>query len=170
MKFGQQSFISLCISLTSLVMVSRVCAQDSSRVDRLDSFISSRKGLFGKIVKNLLADTAETQFQRNDVRYQRFQGKVIRNIDIKVLNFGIAITDTTKSFSNSAIHLANVLHHKTRAYVIHNSLFFHKGDRLQPFLIADNERHLRDRLTSRMPASKLKECHLLQILWMLSYS
>ena len=117
---------------------------DSSRKKNLDSFILSRKGLFGEIVKNLLADTAETELQRNDIKYQRFKGRIIRNINLKVLNFGTLITDTSKSFSNTLIHISNILHRKTRSYVINNSLFFKKGDLVQPFLMAENERHLRD--------------------------
>lgn len=117
---------------------------DSARKPHLDSFILSRKGLFGEIAKNLLHDTAETEIQRNDIKYQRFKGRIIRNIDIKVLNFGTLITDTSKSFTGSLIHLANVVHRKTRTYVIKNSLFFKRGDIIDPFMIAENERHLRD--------------------------
>ena len=112
--------------------------KDSTTKNKLDGFITSRKGLFGKIVRNLLADTAETQLQRNDVRYQRFKGATIRKINIKVLNFGTALTDTNNIYSNSAINFANVLHRKTREYVIHNNLFFRTGQKIQPFLIADN--------------------------------
>ena len=130
--------ISMMLSHNSLAQ------SDSSRKTHLDSLILSRKGLFGEIVKNLLADTAETELQRNDVKFQRFKGRIIRNINIRALNFGTLITDTTKNFSNGLIHLANVLHRKTRSHVIKNSLFFKKGDIVKPFLIADNERHLRD--------------------------
>lgn len=117
---------------------------DSSHKHKLDNFILSRKGFFGEVVKNLLKDTAETELQRNDIKYQRFNGRVIRNIDVKILNFGTPITDTTKSFSNNLIRLANVLHRKTRLHIINNNLFIRKGDIVKPFLIAENERHLRD--------------------------
>jgi hypothetical protein len=69
---------------------------------------------------------------------------VIRNISIKRLPFGTAISDTSRRFKNTLTQLANDFHHKTREEVIRNNLFFKKGDRLVPYLFADNERHLRD--------------------------
>src|SRR6185312_16046482 len=63
---------------------------------------------------------------------------------IERLNFGELITDSTKNFKNSLTRLANTFHHKSREYVIRNNLFFKKGDRVLSYLLADNERHLRD--------------------------
>ncbi|WP_332700055.1 hypothetical protein, partial [Halalkalibacter lacteus] len=34
--------------------------------------------------------------------------------------------------------------YKTRAWVVHNNLFFREHDRLSPYLLANNERYLRD--------------------------
>ena len=144
MTSGRALIVPLLCLLLVITNQAGYAQGDSIKPHDLHNFISSRKGIFGSLIRNLLADTSETQFQRNDVKYQRFQGQVIRNINIKALNFGIAITDTNKNFSNGIIKIANVLHRKTREHVIYNNLFFRKGQKVQPFLIADNERHLRD--------------------------
>ncbi|MBS1566330.1 MAG: hypothetical protein JST39_18250, partial [Bacteroidetes bacterium] len=68
----------------------------------------------------------------------------IRHIDIQRLDFGTPITDTQRTMRNSLTRLANTFHHKSREYVIHNNLFFKPGDKVYPYLLADNERHLRD--------------------------
>ncbi len=126
-------------------MANCLLAQDDSlKKPSLENFLLKRKGIFGKLAKNLFQDTASTEIQRNDIRYQRFSGKVIRKILVSDLDFGISITDTNKSIRNTLILIANKLHRKTRPYVIRNNLFFSKYDTIQPYLVADNERHLRD--------------------------
>src|SRR5690606_29795907 len=42
------------------------------------------------------------------------------------------------------INLSNNLHRQTRQYIIKRNLFFKEKENLIPFLVADNERHLRD--------------------------
>jgi hypothetical protein len=128
-----------------LFLTNYISAQnDSIKKRSLDGFLLTRKGIFGKVAKNLLKDTASTELQRNDIRFQKYTGSVIRNIIINDLDFGTSITDTTKNIKNTLVRIANKLHRKTRFYVIRNNLFFSKHDTIQPYLVADNERHLRD--------------------------
>ena len=117
---------------------------DSLKKPSLDSFLLTRKGIFGKLAKNLLRDTASTDLLRNDLRFRKYTGNVIRNIVITDVDFGIPITDTTKHIQNILVRIANKSHRNTRPYVISNNLFFSKHDTIHPYLIADNERHLRD--------------------------
>ncbi len=126
-----------------------VCAQaDSSRPVTIDSFLRRQKGLMGKLARNLINDTTGNNEGntpvRTDIVLKRYEGRVIRKIEIQRLDFGTPITDTARNFKNSLTRLANSFHHKSREYVIRNNLFFRKGDKLSPFLMADNERHLRD--------------------------
>ncbi|HSB94233.1 MAG TPA: hypothetical protein VLC28_14010, partial [Flavitalea sp.] len=111
-------------------------------------FLLKSKGLLGKLVKNIVtddtADNKEAVLQRNDLKYLRYRGKIIRNIELHHLPFGTPITDTSKRFTNTLIKLANLVHRDTRPYVIQNNLFFKKGDKVFPYLLADNERFLRD--------------------------
>jgi hypothetical protein len=121
---------------------------DSTRENILDSFLLKQKGIIGQLAQNLYADTTDEQvtasLQRNDKRFQRYRNRIIRNITVKRLEFGTPINDTSKSFKNKLTTIADFFHYNTRQYVIKKNLFFKTGDRLLPFLIADNEKHLRD--------------------------
>jgi hypothetical protein len=121
---------------------------DSARRQGVDSFLLKQKGILGDLARNLVADTStpppQDGLQRNDKIFQRYRGRIIRNIRIQSLDFGVSLNDTTKGLSNSLTKLANNLHRKSREYVIRKNLFFRENQPLYPFLLADNERHLRD--------------------------
>lgn len=123
-------------------------ANDSSKRRTFNEYLITRKGIFGKLVKTLMTDTTgkdETvDIQRNDIRFQKYRGKIIRHIIIKRLNFGVPISDTAKAVSTTLTRLSNTVHHKTRERVINNNLFFSQRDSIQPFLLADNETYLRN--------------------------
>ena len=156
------SFIFLCCSLSLLLVIelpaqvkpdTAIIKEDIIRTDTvrrgaIDSFILKRKGLLGKLARNLLTNNPTgdvvTGPIRNDLLFSIYEGRIIRSVTIVGLDFGTAITDTSKTFRNQLTKLANTFHHKTRGYVIRNNLFFKVGDRVFPYLLADNERHLRD--------------------------
>lgn len=122
---------------------------DTTQRRGVDSFLLRQKGLLGDLAKNLVADTSETSLvnadlQRNDKPFQRFRGRIIRNIRIQSLDFGVSLRDTTRGLNNRLTRTANNLHRKSREYVIRKNLFFREGDKVYPYLLADNERHLRD--------------------------
>ena len=123
--------------------------QDTSKPKSgIESFLKRQKGMIGKLAGNLVGDTARSDQEsaplRNDLSFTEYENLAIRNIEIQRLDFGTLITDTTRNFKNSFTRLANTFHHKSREYVIRNNLFFRKGDRVLSYLMADNERHLRD--------------------------
>jgi hypothetical protein len=129
-----------------LLLIGPAWAQNDSTINKVDSFLLHQKGLLGKLAKNLVANKplpASTPV-RNDLLFKIYTGKIIRNIMIRRLDFGIPITDTSKHFKNTLTKLANDFHHKTKEQVIRNNLFFRTGDKFIPDLVADNERHLRD--------------------------
>jgi hypothetical protein len=121
---------------------------DTTKRQGIDSFLLTRPGIIGDLAKNLFTDTSQeapvTGVQRNDRPFQRYRNRIIRNIYIQPLDFGVSLGDTTKAFKNSLTRLANNMHRKSRNFVIRKNLFFRENDRLHPFLMADNERHLRD--------------------------
>ncbi len=104
--------------------------------------------MMGKLAINLVGDPVHSDLEyvplRNDLSFTQFENLAIRNIEIQRLDFGTQINDTTRHFKTSFTKLANTFHHKSREYVIRNNLFFRKGDRVLSYLMADNERHLRD--------------------------
>ena len=120
---------------------------DTIQKKSLDDFLKTRKGLFGRMIKNLRRDTNEVlqanDLKRNDVVYKKFEGYIIRHIRIRDLHFGIPLADTSLKVVTTLTRLANKVHHITRTSVIRNNLFFNENDSLLPYLMADNETFLR---------------------------
>ncbi len=73
-----------------------------------------------------------------------YAGKTIRNIRIKNVGFEGDVKDTTKVNGGFGVRIGNALHKNTREKVIANNLLFKEGDKLNPFMLTDNERYLRD--------------------------
>ena len=143
-KYGLSLFIVAFLLCADL----HVFAQNGNHQrESLDSILLRQKGIIGQLAKSLLTDTVReinTTLQRNDVPFQPYKGRVIRNIRVQTLEFGVPIADTSQRTSDKLKRLANKLHRDTREYVIRNNLFFSEGEKLSPFLLGDNEKHLRD--------------------------
>jgi hypothetical protein len=114
--------------------------------NRLDSFLSRQKGVVGQVAEALRRDTSEKEkpIQRGDEVFRKFTNRTIRFIIVQPLDFGISIGDTSKRVANALTHLANNLHHNSRDRVIRNNLFFRIYDKVSPFILANNERYLRN--------------------------
>lgn len=111
----------------------------------LSTYFSRQKDVLYKAARQLLIDTAEnTPLVRNDEVFREYNGRIIRNIQIRTLDFGVSIKDTTKYLKNKLITISNNIHQQTRDNVIRHNLFFSEGDKLSSYLMADNEKHLRD--------------------------
>ncbi len=123
-------------------------AQEVSKHDT-SFFLANKKGLLGKIGKSISVNNSDIILPtngavKNDSVFRKFQGKIIRHIDIQKLGFGKSVNDTVRISRNIFNDLGDALHTSTRKQVILNNLFFSKGDSLYPYLMADNERFLRD--------------------------
>src|SRR5437762_11296514 len=143
-KAGCRSLVLIFCFLVAFIP--QLKAQRDTSGHAIDSFLLKQKGLLGKLAKNIMADKPNSPLVpvRNDLNFSKYQGKKIRKIIIKRLDFGTSMSDTGRRFSNTLTHWANALHHKTREEVIRHNLFFKEGDAVIPDLLADNERHLRD--------------------------
>jgi hypothetical protein len=142
-KYFSVLFLTAVFSL--MYMVSFAQKDSASSRDT-----ANRKTFVGKIINNFRRDTIEVdhanELKRNEEAFKRYEGLYIRNIIIERLPFGISIGDTSKKLINSLTNLANDLHHLTKNRVIKKNLFFKKGESIRPFLMADNERYLRQLL------------------------
>lgn len=95
------------------------------------------------ITHNNPSDTAMDK--KSESVYKRYQGKIIRKITIHHIGFERDINDTTRyKMVNSVARVANSLHANTKDEVIRNNLFIRENKPLDPYKLADNERHLRD--------------------------
>ena len=90
-----------------------------------------------------LSDTVQNI--RSEVPYMKYKGKTIRHINIKTLDpFGPTVLDTSAQPLTGLGKTGDKTHLTTRKYVIRKNLLFKKGQKVDPILLADNERILRD--------------------------
>ncbi|CAN5544032.1 hypothetical protein BH11BAC5_BH11BAC5_45490 [soil metagenome] len=111
-------------------------------------FLAKRGGLLGKLAKSISTDGPGPDGDAVKVvnPFIAHTGKIIRTIEFLRLGFERTIFDTTIIRNNFGAILANGFHKKTTVKTIKNNLFFMEGDRVHPYLLADNERHLRDQI------------------------
>ncbi|MCW3073260.1 MAG: hypothetical protein JWP69_329 [Flaviaesturariibacter sp.] len=143
-KLWRQSILLAAVLMAALMAYAQ---QDTAQPQKLDSFILRQRGLFGDLVKNLLSNNpieAQRTVQRNDIAFQRYRGRTIRNILVQSLDFGVPIADTGKRFANTITRLLDQAHKSTRERVVRKNLFFKEGSVLSPFMLGATERHLRD--------------------------
>src|SRR5665647_934665 len=150
MNFCWKYFISFFLTGIFIACHFSLLAQTDSipQKDSVDK-LKNHKGLLSKVIQNFKKDTTTTtiqqanELQRNDEKFNQYEGFIIRNIIIKKIPFGIPFSDTAKKSVNTLTKLANDLHHITKTQVVRNNLFFNKNDSVRPYLMADNERFLR---------------------------
>lgn len=76
--------------------------------------------------------------------YKRYQGKIIRNIEIKSLDpFGTQIQDTLLHNAGYLEKAGNKIHVSTTKRTVKSQLLFDKGDELDPLQLRESERLLR---------------------------
>ncbi len=101
--------------------------------------------LYRLIVQNPAKEDVNTKLEvdRSQV-FAVHQNKIIRKIIIRQLDvFGPSIFDTAHKADNWSEKMGNSVHIATSKRFITNSLFFAEGERVDPYLIAHNERVLR---------------------------
>lgn len=82
--------------------------------------------------------------ERNVLNYFPFNNNYIKNITIKQLNvFGPTLEDTAKPPDSWVEKTANKIHVKTNKRMIKKHMVIGRGDRIDPYLIAENERIIR---------------------------
>ena len=90
-----------------------------------------------------LPDT--TPIIRSEAPFLKYQGKTIRHISIKTIDpFGPTVADTNVKPVTWISKTGNKTHFTTQKYVIRKNLLFKEGQTVDPLLLADNERILRE--------------------------
>jgi hypothetical protein len=104
------------------------------------------KKVYGVLFKDVYNSNTKSQISQIDENpFNEFEGKIIRTINIRRLNvFGTSVYDTNRIAKTRFEKFANSLHISTRERVIRNSfLLFELGDIVNPNILKDNERLLR---------------------------
>lgn len=124
-----------------LLPYSAVTQQPAGKEDTF--FLARKKGLLGMLGKSITTGPEEAP-QRVENPFLKYKGKRIRNIEVIRLGFECDINDTCVIKDNFIIRIGKALHRNSTDKVIRRNLFFREGDQVYPFLLADNERYLRD--------------------------
>ncbi len=126
-----------------LAFASSLVAQEVS--PQSDSFFLARKkGLLGKLGKSISINGEYFEPIKTVDPYKKFHGKVIRSVTVMPVGFNYNLNDTTPLRNTRVVKIANSLHLNTFTNVIQKNLFFEKGERFYPLMVADNERYLRE--------------------------
>lgn len=106
----------------------------------------AEKKISRKIIRSITTSEADTTInQKSEQAFMPYQGRIIRKIIVQKIGFERSIYDTAKrKIINDVTRIANSLHTNTRVQVIKDNLFFKEKKPLDPYKLADNERHLRD--------------------------
>lgn len=107
-------------------------------------FLAKKKGLLGRIGRSLSTSPPEEAPARIENPFMKFKGKIIRHIETIQLGFEYDINDTTRISDNLGTRIGKRFHKITGENVVRKNLFFHEGDPVYPYLLADNERFLRE--------------------------
>lgn len=81
---------------------------------------------------------------RSEEAFLPFEGKIIRQILINHIGFERSITDSTRVIKNAIVKVGNALHSNSKEWVIRDHVFFKEKKPLNAYLLADNERFIRD--------------------------
>ncbi|HLD53523.1 MAG TPA: hypothetical protein VJA82_09470 [Sediminibacterium sp.] len=149
MNWCKNIFYSLQLTTIVLVIILPIFGEAQSTKYDSSFFLSSKKGLIGVIgksisVSNPITGIPQNAAEKNAIEFEPFEGKFIRTISIKKLQFNKLLNDTSINNSNIFNQIGNKLHISTRQEVVKKNLFFKPGERVDPNLFADNEKFLRD--------------------------
>jgi len=131
------TFGLLCITLV-IFLPGKLLAQEDS------FFLAKKKGLLGKLGRSISTDIQPAPPEKTANVFRRFNGKVIRSIEISPLSFTRNLYDTADKKNTLAVRIAKKFHRNSSDHLIRKNLFFHEGEKLSALLLADNERYLRE--------------------------
>jgi hypothetical protein len=135
--------LSVCLLAGSLSPCLSQQKPDTSRTKNLmDRFRQNKtaKRLMGSFTRK-----QDTLFNvKSEDPYVRYEGKIIRKINIERIGFEKNIIDTSRTIRSYISRAANHMHFETKEWVIRNNLFIAEGEPLNSYRVADNERYLRD--------------------------
>lgn len=113
-------------------------------------FLAHKKGLLGKLGRAVSIRGQEDIIAenkgaiKNETVFEPFRGRVIRQIRVEKLSFDKSVNDTIRNGRRLMNDISDALYTGTTNSTILRNLFFVTGDTLYPYLMADNERFLRE--------------------------
>lgn len=125
--------------------------QDYSKKSKFTKFL--HKLIFRPVREKEAAENRKKSAQQTPElqnNYGKYEGKIIRKIDIETLDpFGYSVNDTTRKPDTWVEKLGNHVHLKTKNFAIRNLLLFKRHERFDTLLVKDSERLLRSQRYTR---------------------
>jgi len=112
--------------------------------------LRSKKGIFKKLGDAIWIDAPQFNMQnnsgviKNESPFTTFKGKVINQIQVNSVSYTTPFNDTMATGKKIKRAMEEALYNSTTNKTMLKNLFFNTGDTLYPFLIADNEKFLRE--------------------------
>lgn len=135
---------------TLLILEDTIISRNERVLRQIKEF-SEKDNFFASILKNILVfekektQAANIPTQNSDKNYEPYEGKRIRNIDVKVLDvFGYSMNNPESRPRGFLEKGGNLIHLKSPRWLIRNRLLFRKGDRINSLKVSESERLLRD--------------------------
>ena len=131
----------------------KLSAQEDTSIHTLrDStfILRSKKGLLKKLGDAIWIESPQFEFQnnasvvKNESRFEIFGGKIINQIQVNSVVYSTNFEDTLLKGNKIKQAVQDVLYNSTTTKTMLKNLFFSIGDTLYPYLIADNEKFLRE--------------------------
>jgi hypothetical protein len=143
----------LLITILIVVNNGSLFAQEDSAIHSLrDStfLLRSKKGILKKIGDAIWIDAPQFNMQnnsgviKNESPFTKYKGKIIHQIQVNSVSYEIPFNDTMPSGKKIKRAVEEALYNSTTNKTMLKNLFFNTGDTLYPYLIADNEKFLRE--------------------------
>jgi hypothetical protein len=112
--------------------------------------LRSKKGILKKLGDAIWIDAPQFDMQnnsgviKNESPFAKFKGKVINQIQVNSVSYTTPFNDTMATGKKLKRAMEEALYNSTTNKTMLKNLFFNTGDTLYPFLIADNEKFLRE--------------------------
>jgi len=134
----------ICIFLSACLFIHKPVAAQGDPTKNDTFFLAKKKGLLGRFGKSISRTPPDEAPVKVENPFLQYKGKIIRSIEKVILGFQYDIDDTSRIKNDLGVRLAKTFHRNTTKNVIEKNLFFKTGDILSPYLLADNERYLRE--------------------------
>lgn len=149
-----RSCCHILVFVASLIIISeQIYAQDDIYIHSLrDStfLLKSKKGILKKLGDAIWIDAPQFNMQnnsgviKNESPFTKYKGKIINQIQVNSVSYEIPFNDTMPSSKKIIRAVEEALYNSTTNKTMLKNLFFNTGDTLYPYLIADNEKFLRE--------------------------
>ncbi|HEX6227793.1 MAG TPA: hypothetical protein VFZ52_25415 [Chryseolinea sp.] len=141
-------FLAVCCHVVQISFSQQVDSVEIIKIDTTSDIIEKVKDT--KLSRELLKSVTRKQEAesviniRSEEAFLPFAGKFIRKILVNHVDFERSLTDSSKNVKNTIVKIGNALHSTSKEWMIRDHIFFKEKKPLNAYLLADNERYLRD--------------------------